>query len=83
MADQKRIDFLSQVWGLFNTIQEGITYLVQHPKNTGVRADIAAGAHALDAHYQSMMPKKTEVRGGGIILLTQSLRLRRTLKIRL
>ncbi len=50
MADQKKLDVLTRMWGLFETVREGAEYFSAHPEDQQMRADIAAGLQALCTH---------------------------------
>lgn len=50
MADQKKLDVLTRMWGLFETVREGAEYLFAHPESEQMRADVAAGLQALYTH---------------------------------
>lgn len=50
MADQKKLDILTQMWSLFETVREGAEYFSAHQENQQIRADVAAGLQALCTH---------------------------------
>lgn len=52
MENEQTIDLCLRIWGLFSTVREGAEYLVQHPENTQMRTDVAAGLQALCPYLQ-------------------------------
>ncbi len=49
MTEQKKVDILCRVWGLYETVREGAAYLGEHPESAQMRGDVAAGLRALAA----------------------------------
>lgn len=52
MADQKKLNLLTRMWSLFETVREGAEYFSAHQENQQIRADVAAGLQALYTHLE-------------------------------
>lgn len=50
MINEQNINFLSQIWALFETVREGANYLTKHPESEQMRTDVSAGLCALCTH---------------------------------
>lgn len=53
MADQKKLEILTRMWSLFETVREGAEYFSARQENRQMRADLAAGLQALQTHLEA------------------------------
>ena len=58
MKNEQTIALLSQIWGLFETVQEAAHYLAEHPENEQMRTDLSVGLGALCAQLLALSQKR-------------------------
>ena len=58
MKNEQTITLLSQIWGLFETVQDGAVYLAGHPESEQMRTDLSAGLGALCAQLLALSQKQ-------------------------